>query len=168
MKVAVFSDIHDHIWNLQKAIKKVKEGKCGAIIFCGDMCAPFTAGILGEVGIPVYSVWGNADKDHWIMVKKAGENLIATPLAQEFGEVELDGKKISYCHHPRLGQLLAESKYYDAVFHGHTHRTYKKKIGSTLVANPGAICGIVGGRPGPSSFMIYDTKKNSLTTKQIK
>src|SRR3972149_1135464 len=162
MKIAVVSDIHDQIWNLQKAIKIVKEKKCGAIIFCGDMCTPFTAGILGEGGIPVYSVWGNVDEDHWAMVKKGGQNLMTAPLDQEFGEVELEGKKIAYCHYPKLGMQLAETRYYDAVFHGHTHRTYKKKVGNTYLANPGALCGIVGGKPGLCSFMIYDTNKNHL------
>jgi len=168
MKIAVVSDIHDHIWNLQKVIKIVKEKKCGAIIFCGDMCAPFTAGILGEVGVSVYAVWGNVDQDHWAMVKKAGENLIATPQAQEFGEVELGGKKIAYCHYPRLGELLAETRYYDAVFYGHTHRVYKKKVGNTFLANPGAVCGIVGGKPGLCSFMIYSTDRDSLEIFEIK
>ena len=168
MKIAVFSDIHDHIWNLGKALKKAKEEGCKAIIFCGDLCATFTAGILSEAAVPIYSVWGNADEDHWALVKKGGKNLIATPLTQEFGEVKLGGKKIAYCHYPRLGELLAETRYYDAVFHGHTHKTYKKKIGRTVLANPGAVCGIVWGKPGLSSFMIYNTQKNSLGLIEIK
>jgi putative phosphoesterase len=168
MKIAVVSDIHDHIWNLQKSIKIIKKEACQTIIFCGDMAAPFTAGILGEVGVPVYTVWGNVDEDHWAMVKKGGENLIATPLGQEFGEVELSGKKIAYCHYPKLGELLAQTSYYDAVFHGHTHRSYQKKFTKTLLANPGAICGIVGGKEGPASFMIYDTQKNSVKLIKIK
>lgn len=168
MKIAVISDVHDHIWNLQKTIAKLKEEKCKAMIFCGDLCAPFTAGVLGEADLPVYSVWGNADKDHWALIKKGGQNLITAPLDQEFGEIELGGKKIAYCHFPKLGMQLAETKYYDAVFHGHTHRTYKKKVGNTYLANPGAVCAIVGGKAGLCSFMIYDTNKDSIKTIKVK
>jgi putative phosphoesterase len=167
MKVAVVSDIHDHIQNLQKALKAVSQNKCQAIIFCGDLCSPFTAEVLTKAGLLVYAAWGNADHDHWALAKKAGNNLIETPADQDFGEVELGGKKIAYCHYPGLARKLTATKYYDAVFHGHTHRTYQKKVGKCTLANPGAVSGIVGGKPGLSSFMIFDTTKNSLKTLKI-
>lgn len=162
MKVAILSDVHDHIWNLEKAKKIIKKEKCKAIVFCGDMCAPFTARILMDAKIKTHAVWGNNDEDHWAIVQRAGEDFFAYPLMQEFGEVELGGRKIAFCHYVRLAELLAQTGYYDAVFHGHTHRAYQKKIGKTLLANPGAICGIVGGKEGPASFMIYDTKTNAV------
>ena len=167
MLIAVLSDIHDHIWNLEKALKKAKEHAIQEIVFCGDMCSPFTARMLMDAKVKTYAIWGNNDEDHWAIVQIAGENFIAYPLAQEFGEVEIAGRKIAFCHYPRLGELLAETRYYDAVFHGHTHRTYKKKIGKTLLANPGAICGIVGGKPGLASFMIYDTEKNEVELVEV-
>lgn len=168
MKIAILSDIHDHIWNLKKAIKLLKEKECEAVIFCGDMCSPFTARLLMDAKIKTYAVWGNNDEDHWAMVQKAGEDFIAYPLTQEFGETEIDGRKVSFCHYPMLGQLLATTGHYDAVFHGHTHKTYQKMVGKTLLANPGAVCGIVFGKPGLASFMIYDTKENSVKLVEIK
>lgn len=168
MKVAVLSDIHDHIWNLEKAKKIIKKEGSGAVIFCGDMCAPFTTSLLSETGLPTYTVWGNVDEDHWAMVQKGGENLIAVSLAQEFHEVELNERKIAFCHYPMLGKLLAETRYYDAVFHGHTHIEYHKMVGNTLLANPGAVCGIVKGREGLASFMIYDTDNNNVQLIKLK
>jgi len=168
MKIAVLSDIHDHIWNLEKAKKIIKKEKCEAVIFCGDMCAPFTTGILTQTGLPTYAVWGNVDEDHWAMVKKGGENFFAAPLSQEFNEQVLARRKIAFCHYPKLGELLATTGYYDAVFHGHTHRTYQKKAGKTLLANPGAVCGIVNGKEGLASFMTYDTDKNLIKLIEIK
>ncbi len=167
MKIAVLSDSHDHIWNLEKAVKLLQKEKCERIIFCGDMCAPFTARILMDAKIKTFVVWGNNDEDHWAIVQKAGENFIAYPLAQEFGEEVIDGKKIAFCHYPMLGQLLAATGHYDAVFHGHTHRQYKKMVGKCLLANPGAVCGIVGGKPGLASFMIYNTSDNSVELSEI-
>ena len=168
MKIAVLSDIHDHIWNLEKATKIIKKEKCSAIIFCGDMCAPFTVRLFVDLKVPVYAVWGNVDEDHWGIVKQAGELFICAPLYQEFNEQELGGKKIAFCHYPKLGELLAETKYYDAVFHGHTHRTYQKKVGKTLLANPGAVCGIVNGKTGLASLMIYDSGRNAASLVGIK
>lgn len=40
MKIAVLSDIHDNIWNLEKVLKQVKKKGCKAIIFCGDFVSP--------------------------------------------------------------------------------------------------------------------------------
>ena len=168
MKIAVLSDIHDHIWNLEKATMLIGKEKCETVIFCGDMCAPFTAEILGKSNLPTYAVWGNVDEDHWAIVQSAGMNFFAAPLAQEFNEQELGGRKIAFCHYPMLGKLLAETGYYDAVFHGHTHRQYFKMVGKTQLANPGAVCGIVGGKNGLASFMVYDTLTNSVKLIEIK
>ncbi len=60
MNIAVLSDTHDHIENLEKVLKEIK-GKVKAIIFSGDMTAPFTAAKLGSLGLPVYACLGNTD-----------------------------------------------------------------------------------------------------------
>lgn len=162
MKIAVLSDSHDNIVNLDKALRGVVEAGCEAIIFCGDFCSPFTADILVAPKIPVYSVWGNNDEDHWAIVSKGKGVLTAATLGQEFHEVVLADRKIAFCHYPRLAELLAGTGYYDAVFHGHTHMSFAKKIGSTILANPGAVCGIVKGKVGPATYMIYDTLKSKV------
>lgn len=161
MKIAVLSDIHDNIWNLEKVIKYL-EGKIEAVIYCGDFCAGFTSRALGEVGIPIYACLGNNDEDHINNLQKGGENYCWTPLAKEFGQVELGGRKISFCHYPKLAELLAKSGEYNAVFHGHTHVAFHRQAGDVLLANPGAVCGIQQGNPGEASFGIYDTDTNEI------
>jgi putative phosphoesterase len=164
MKIAVLSDIHDHIWNLAKALEKVKGEKCQALIFCGDFCAPFIASLLTKTSLPVYACFGNNDEDQLSIIKRADSTKFQVwALGEEFAEIELDDKKIAFCHYPKLGRLLAQTGDYQAVFHGHTHEAYQEKIGNTLLANPGAICGIVSGKPGPASFGIYDTSSNIFT-----
>ena len=73
MKIAVLSDIHDNIWNLEKVLKQLKKLKPKAIIFCGDMCAPFTAALLGKASVPIYACLGNVDEDHIWMAEKGGK-----------------------------------------------------------------------------------------------
>jgi putative phosphoesterase len=163
MKIAVLSDIHDHIWNLTKALEKVKEEKCQALIFCGDFCAPFIAPHLVETGLPVYACFGNNDEDQLSIVEQAkSDKFQVWAVGKEFAEIELDGIEIAFCHYPKLGQLLAKTGDYQAVFHGHTHEAYQEKIGNTLLANPGAICGIISGQYGPASFGVYDTHTHSF------
>jgi len=162
MKIAVLSDAHDHIWNLRKAIQIIKEQKCEAIIFCGDFCAPFTAAILAELALPIYACFGNDDEDQFAISEKL-KAVQLWPLTKEFAEVELESRKIAFCHYPKLGKLLAGTRDYDAVFHGHTHKAYQEQIGKTLLANPGSICGIISGKSAPASFGIYDTSYSGYT-----
>ena len=161
MKIAVISDTHDHIWNLDKALQLIKRKQCAAIIHCGDFCAPFSALQVAKSKLPVYAIFGNNDEDQWGIMERVKEfNFQMWPLAKEFAEVELGGKKIAFCHYPKLGKLLAGTGDYAAVFHGHTHKAFQEQVGKTLLANPGSICGIVSGQPAPASFGIYDTSSN--------
>ena len=41
MKIAVMSDTHDNIWNLEDALAIIKDEKADLIIHCGDFVAPF-------------------------------------------------------------------------------------------------------------------------------
>jgi len=168
MKIAILSDIHDNIWNLEKVSKEIKQRRVKTIIFCGDMCAPFTAGLLGKTSIPIHACLGNTDEDHLKMEEKGGKNYRWVSLAQEFGQIKLGGKKIAFCHYPKLAELLAKTGQYDAVFHGHTHNARREKHGKTLLINPGAICGIQGGKSGKATYAIYDTEDNSTEIITIK
>lgn len=164
MTVLVLSDIHDHIWNLQKVLGQVQGSvgwRIGSAIFCGDLVAPFSAAILSLLNVPIYACLGNNDEDHIAMLKKGGENFVWFPLSREFGEIELDGRKIAFCHYPKLGRLLALSGDYDAVFYGHTHKLVKETIGQTLLLNPGAVCGIIEGKPGAASYALYEPAGNT-------
>lgn len=162
MKIAILSDIHDHIANLKRSLDEIHQAGIGTIIFCGDMCAPFTAQKLGEARIPTFACLGNVDEDHIRMLQKGGDNINWTALSQEYGHVELDNKKIAYCHYPKLAELLAKSGEYDAVFHGHTHIARDEKFGNSILGNPGAICGIQEGRYEKASWGMYDTVSNNF------
>lgn len=170
MKVAVLSDIHDHIDKLALALKTVKEENCETVIFCGDMVSPFSTGILATSELPTYCVLGNNDEDHIGMVKKGGEKFTWFHLSQEFGETNLDDKKVAFCHYPKLGELLASTGEHDAVFYGHTHTVDNKSIGNTLLLNPGSVCGINFGKGGytQATFAIYNTESNTAEVIEIK
>ena len=160
MKVAVLSDSHDHIGNLEKVLKEIKS-KVEIVIHCGDVIAPFSTKILAQTDLPTYVCLGNNDEDHIGMYKKGTDKFTWVHVGQQFGEIELDGKKIAYTHYPRLGELLAKSGDYDAVFYGHTHEVRNKTLDKTLLLNPGSICGIVDAKYTQASYAIYDTETNT-------
>ena len=174
MKIAVLSDTHDHIWNLEKAVKKIS-GKVEAFIHCGDLCSPFIPEILKKIKAPGHVCLGNNDEDQIAMKNVGGDTISWVTVGQQFGEVTLDKRKIAYCHYPKLGSLLAATGDYDAVFYGHTHEAVNKAIGKTLLLNPGAVCGISAGvifgekkEHNPASYAIYDTKTNSAEITKLK
>ena len=82
MRVAVVSDIHDNIWNLDKALKLVADA--AVLLCCGDICSPFTLKMLAE-GFPgpVHVVFGNNDGDVKAMLQRHGIsfNTDAAPAA---------------------------------------------------------------------------------------
>lgn len=167
MKIAILSDSHDHIANVEKVVATLK-GKVEAAVFCGDFCAPFSAKKLSELAVPIYACLGNNDEDQIGLLKMGGDNFKWTFLAEEFGSVELDGKKLAFCHYPKLADLLSKTDEYDAVFFGHTHQAGMGNHGKTLILNPGAICGIKDGKYDEASFAIYDTASNAAELDIIK
>jgi putative phosphoesterase len=156
MRVAVLSDCHDRLENLEKVLARLDGAE--AVLFCGDYCAPFTLKMLAE-GFPgpVHSVFGNNDGDAFLLLaiaQKAGNVVFHQPMAS----LELDGRRIAVVHYPEFGEALALSGKYDAVFSGHNHTAEASTLGSTLWANPGEVMG----RFGKPSFGMYDTSTNAF------
>ena len=173
MRIAVISDTHDNIQNLEKVLRRI-DGKVDIIIHCGDYCAPFISAMLVKLGLPTYGCLGNVDGDQKGLTELGGGNFNLVPLYGEYGQVKLDERKIAYCHYPKLANLLAKNGEFDAVFYGHNHTAENKKVNNTLLLNPGAVCGITAGvilgfdkKHKPASYAIYDTKTNSAEIVKI-
>jgi uncharacterized protein len=108
----------------------------------------------------VHCVFGNID-DRYLTTLKAAQYKIN--LYGEFAELGMEKRKIAVVHLPMFAQALAGSGKYDAVFYGHTHKAEKKRIGKSLLLNPGEIMG----RLGKPSIAIYDTEKNDAEIVEI-
>jgi hypothetical protein len=142
MKLAVLSDIHDNIWNLKKVLKRVKNEKCEAIIFCGDFVSPFVVNQLVDSGLPIWGVFGNNEGDRYSIADIEYNNLEQLHLYNRgIFEVSLGGKKFAIHHYELVSRYAALSGKYDAVCYGHSHKVKVEKIGKALLANPGEIMG---------------------------
>lgn len=161
MKIAIISDTHDNIPNIDEALKIIKQEKIKTIIHCGDVCAPDVLKYLTEnFNGEIHLVFGNVDGDQEEMKEL---NLLNVKIYGEVGELKINNLKIAFCHFPEEGEKLAESQKYNLVFHGHTHRPWEKTLGQTRLINPGTLAGLFA-KP---TFAIYDIDNNKLELKLL-
>ena len=161
MRIAIMSDIHDNIWQLEKALKRLDGVQ--QLIFCGDFCAPFTLKQIAKgFSGPVHAVFGNNDGDRYLLMKIAA-GFAHVYLHGEFAELEADGVKIAVNHYPDIARPIAESGRYGAVFYGHNHIHKIEKVQGTDLINPGEIMG----RFGRSTFVFYDLQSRECETIEV-
>lgn len=161
MKIAIISDTHDNVPNLEKALAWMNQYKVEALIHCGDLCAPsILINVLApHFSKPIHMIFGNVD-DRELLTKKV-ESYDHVTHYGDVGEFELGGKKISCVHFPEEAKKMAESGKYDLVFYGHNHKPWEEKINSTRLVNPGTLAGLFQ----KATFAVYDTKLDKLELK---
>ncbi|RLB82174.1 MAG: YfcE family phosphodiesterase [Deltaproteobacteria bacterium] len=164
MLIAVMSDSHDNIWNLRDALAIIKKRNAEMIIHCGDFIAPFMLAELDQGGIPVHGVFGNNDGDKYLLTKLSLTSLTSTTLYDPVGLFEADGFKIGFTHHGIVGEGLAAGGNFNLVCFGHSHKYFFKKIGRTILLNPGEIMG----KNGLPSFCLVDTNTAKIEKIELK
>lgn len=159
MKIAVISDIHDNLVNLEKVLNFCRAKEIKEIICCGDVASEETLGYLAKFSGTIHLVFGNMDLDYHrqeVLVEKH-PNII---LYQGVGEVELAGKKIAFVHEPSQikSYLQHVQTRADIIFHGHTHKPWTQVIDGVQVVNPGNVANIFYA----PTFALYDIQTNQL------
>ncbi|MEL7625796.1 MAG: metallophosphoesterase family protein [Anaerolineaceae bacterium] len=156
MKIAIISDTHNHLNNIQAVRRLILAEDVAVVIHCGDLTEADMLDYFGD--FPLFCAFGNGDfapeveqRLHWLNPdNKSGENL----------DLELYSKKIFVTHGHRSSLSKAiESGEYDYVFHGHTHRFKDELVGKTRVINPGALG---GKKVNDRSFVILDLETGIL------
>jgi putative phosphoesterase len=142
MKIGVFSDIHDNLQNLKKALNFFQEAKIKNLMFCGDFCSPIPLSILGKYPGQIYAVFGNNDGDRYTMTQKVTENFPNIFLQGEYGDINIEGRRIGITHYPFYGKAMAKSNDFDLVCAGHTHIAETLKFETGIFLNPGDIMGL--------------------------
>ena len=150
--LAVISDVHDNLVNLQKALDYIKKEKIDYLISTGDLQSLDAWQMLDDLKIPVWAVMGNADKDI-IGEKKLRDTLKNLHFSANIATVELENQKIIFGHYPEIIKkiILNYPNKYQLALAGHTHLPWEEKLGSTKLLNPGNIANI---RCAPSFAII--------------
>jgi putative phosphoesterase len=163
MLIAVASDIHDNIWNLERALADIRARDAQVLLFLGDFCAPFTLAQMAQgFAGPIHAVFGNNDGDPFLLSSVASKHAHVT-LYGPIAELEIGGKRIAINHYSQIGRRLAQSGGYDAVFSGHDHTRAVERVGQALWANPGEVMGRLG-RP---TYGLYDSQSGGFEHVEI-
>ncbi|HEX7359421.1 MAG TPA: metallophosphoesterase family protein [Bryobacteraceae bacterium] len=164
MRIAIFSDIHDNLWNLAPAVHAV--AGADALICCGDLCSPFVIDELGKFHKDVHIVFGNNDADLYRITAKA----MKTSRIRVHGELlqaDFDGRRFAVNHFDYLARPMAKSGDYDVVCFGHNHEREIGREAGCLLINPGPIMGAKFSsgvwEDVQPSFAVYDTAAHRAT-----
>lgn len=158
MLIAIISDIHNNEINLQKVLNYCKDNTIKTIICCGDLASDETLDFLNDnFGDTIYYSFGNMDNDQLVDFKSKAKYK-NTFLYKEFGETEIENRKIAFVHFPEIARKLSESEKYDFVFYGHTHKPWEEMIGKCKMLNPGNVAGEIY----PPTFAVWNTEKDSF------
>lgn len=144
------ADSHDNLIAVRRAIAIFQEVGCHLIIHGGDFVAPFTARELASLDCPLKAVFGNCDGEKMGLEEAIGPFGEIRPAPFIWAENNLRFL-LTHLHHEV--ESLAHSGRYDVIIFGHTHRPEIKRIGQTLVINPGETGGWLTGQ---STVALFD------------
>lgn len=134
--LGIISDTHDNVSSVEKSVEIFRGIGCDLIVHCGDIICPLTVDFFK--GLNVKFVKGNCDGEIVHLKKRVEE--INGEFFEDICEFEYEGKRFVAYHgndEVKLKKLI-ESKNYDYVLTGHTHKKTDMKVEETRVINPGA------------------------------
>jgi len=157
MKIAIISDTHNNLANLEKFLNSAEKEKIKVLIHCGDVCNAQTLSFIEEkFAGDIYLSLGNCDlKDDLLNAKKK------TNIFENIGKIKIDEIKIGFCHQFNFNQEKSLLDNFNFFFFGHYHFPSLKKIKNCFLVNPGNLSGIFY-KP---TFAILETKKKKLKLK---
>jgi len=113
MEIAILSDIHDNLKNLQKVTDQIKARGIQTAICCGDFCAPFVMKQLGASGLTLHAVWGNNDGDRFKLTQIAAQfpniKLYGEYIGDEDCLLEIDGIRFGVTHYHFYAKALVKT-----------------------------------------------------------
>ena len=174
MKIAIISDVHDNLVNLNKCLAWGDKEKIKNLICCGDITNSETLETLSsKFKNKIYLVRGNLeiyDEEEVCPMKLLRTDRVGFHGVNQyknikylgrFGRFELDNKIIGVCHEPAFINKVLEAGECDIIFYGHTHRPWiERSLApyrelSSLIVNPGTLGGVFQ----KATFAVYDTDK---------
>ncbi len=157
MFIAILSDIHDNLVNLQRCTKICNKQNIDNAICCGDVTNNRTLHILSIKFKKLYLVKGNAE----IYNEENLEKYSNINYAGKIGFWDIKNKQVGVCHEPYLIDKVIEKRKNDIIFYGHTHKPWEMKKKNTKIINPGTLSGMFQ----RATFAIWNTENNNMELK---
>jgi putative phosphoesterase len=157
MRIGIFSDTHDNLPKIEKAVRFFNQKKVDFVLHAGDFVAPFTLNKFNKLSCEWQGVFGNNDGEKKGLLAKSQGRIHAPPL-----RIRLAGRKITIVHDRDSLDFKKEKA--DLIIFGHSHKPEIIQIGDKLIVNPGE-CG--GWLSGKSSVAIVDLETSSAKIFQL-
>jgi putative phosphoesterase len=157
MLIGIISDTHDNLPMVEKAVERLNKEKVNLVLHAGDYVAPFVIPKFKALNAKLIGVFGNNDGDHEFLKKRFSETSNCE-VRGRFALINAEGFKIALLHgdETQLLEALTACGSLDAVVHGHAHTTKTQQQGTTLIINPGEVCGYLTGK---NTLALLDTAK---------
>lgn len=164
MIVGLVSDTHDNLPKIKAAISALREKNVEVILHAGDINSAFAAREFASIGCRFIVTFGNNDGDRLLLYKTItgfGGEVIYPRAHLELGE-----KRFALFHgeDTNLVESTATSQLYDYIVVGHTHEVVQRKVGKTLLLNPGECCGYLTER---ATVMVLDTNRDLVSLLEL-
>ena len=157
MRIGVMADTHDRVPAIGEILDRFSSKGVTMVMHAGDYCSPFSLAPFHQRGMALLGVFGRNDGDHETLSAYAARGM-GTEIYESPHSFDVAGKRILLVHD--IAEITARSiESHDFVIHGSSHLQTEKKVGSTLVINPGEACGWIHGK---CTAAILDTETGEV------
>ena len=144
MRIGLMADTHDRVPAVTNLLEKLAEKGVSMVMHAGDYCSPFCLAPFHQSGMALLGVFGRNDGDPETLSAYAARGM-GTEIYESPHSFDVGGKRILLVHD--LAEITGRSiESHDFVIHGSSHLQSQKRVGSTLVVNPGEACGWLHGK----------------------
>lgn len=154
MKIGLISDTHGQNSYTERAVEVFRDQDVERIIHCGDVTKVKHLSPLLELGLPLHVVFGNMDRR-----KREFEDVADTGAFQlhgSEGQMDVDGKTISFTHGHMDSSIRRLRKESDFLIRGHTHEREDNEWKQCRILNPGSV------KPPNPSVAILNPEENEV------
>jgi uncharacterized protein len=143
MRIGVMADTHDRVPAVSELLEKLSQRGVSMVMHAGDYCSPFCLAPFHQRGMALLGVFGRNDGDRETLSAYAARGM-GTEIYESPHSFDVGGKRVLLVHD--IAEVTARSiESHDFVIHGSSHLQSERKVGTTLVINPGEACGWIHG-----------------------
>jgi putative phosphoesterase len=144
VRIGIMADTHDRVPAIADLLQKFADKGVSMVMHAGDYCAPFSLAPFHQRGMALLGVFGRNDGDRETLSAYAARGM-GTEIYESPHSFEVGGKRVLLVH--EIAEVTPRSiESHDFVIHGSSHLQSQKKMGTTVVINPGEACGWIHGK----------------------
>jgi putative phosphoesterase len=139
VRIGIMSDTHDRVPAIADLLERFASKGIAMVMHAGDYCSPFSLAPFHQRG-----VFGRNDGDRETLSAYAARGM-GTEIYESPHSFDVGGKRVLLVHD--INEVSGRSiESHDFVIHGSSHLQAQKKVGTTILINPGEACGWIHGK----------------------